>query len=55
MQSAQCKIRVLYAPAVMTGHTCGASIDLRQGKECSHRGRDLELEKYDRVTEKIRL
>lgn len=44
MQSAQCKTQVLYAPAVMTCHTCGTSIDLRQGKEYGYCGRDLELE-----------
>lgn len=53
VKSASCKTQVLCAPAVMICKSCGTSLDLLKGKECSYCGNKLELEKYDWAIQEI--
>lgn len=53
IKSVDCQTQVPCAPSIMICKSCGASLDLLKGKECSSCGNKLEFEKYDWVIEDI--
>lgn len=54
VKAADCKTQVVCAPSVLTCRSCGASLDLLQGKRCPYCGRELELSRYDWVIREMK-
>lgn len=55
VKSADCLTQVLCAPVVTTCKSCGATLDLLEGKTCSYCDSELDMKQYDWVIENIQV
>lgn len=46
-KAASCLTQAVFEPLVLRCRSCGASLDLMEGKRCPYCGKEMELENYD--------
>lgn len=55
VKDAASRTQVVCAPAVLKCRSCGASIDLLEGKRCAYCGSELDMSRYDWMIRNIRI